>query len=496
MKKARITVCKDYVTGVPDRMLFGSFVEHLGRCVYGGIYEPEHPTADEYGFRGDVAELIKESGVSSIRYPGGNFVSGYNWEDGVGDRSKRPKTADLAWLTTEPNLVGTDEFAAYCKRLGVEPIYAVNLGSRGMNEARALIEYCNMKTGTKYADMRAENGWFEPHGIKYWCLGNEMDGEWQIGHKTAQEYARVAHETAKAMRLVDPNIKLVACGSSGYGMPTFPEWENTVLSECYDTVDCISMHAYYSNADGDTDSFLASSTQTEQYIKDVISVCDFVKSKKRSGKTMGISFDEYNVWYHSNNVPYEHFSVAPPILEDVYSLEDAVCLGGILIVLLRHCDRVRVACLAQLVNVIGAILTENGGDAIRQSIFYPFSDFTKYGSRGQVMNTPILSDAYTCRRYGDVSLCDAVVTKGEDGSYTVLAVNRSQTEPLELSIALTSERCSTASHTALFGDDKRAVNTFADPYRVSPRPLPPPDITENTVNSILPPLSWNVIRIK
>ena len=367
MIPAHLTIDPHFVVGDINPRLFGSFVEHLGRCVYDGIYEPAHPTADEDGFRNDVIELVRELGVTAIRYPGGNFVSGYRWEDGVGPQEQRPRRLDLAWHSTETNEVGLDEFARWLKKVGSELMYAVNLGTRGVQEALDVLEYANVRSGTALSDLRAANGSPEPHAIRMWCLGNEMDGPWQLGHGTPQSYAQLASKTARAMRQVDPDLELVVCGSSGAGMPTFGEWERVVLEETYDDVDYISCHAYYEPIDGDFGSFLASAVNMDRFIESVVATADHVKALKRSDKTINISFDEWNVWYQSryNDVDritdVEAWPVAPRLLEDAYSVMDAVVFGNLLISLLRHADRVTSASLAQLVNVIAPIMTEPGG---------------------------------------------------------------------------------------------------------------------------------------
>src|SRR5829696_5874645 len=296
---ARIVIDPDFRVGEVDPRLYSGFLEHLGRAVYGGIYEPGHPTADEHGFRGDVLELVRALGVPLVRYPGGNFVSGYQWEDGIGPVSERPARLDLAWFSTEPNAVGTDEFARWAKLAGADVNMAVNLGTRGIDDACNLLEYCNHPGGTRWSDLRIANGSPEPHGFKLWCLGNEMDGPWQTGNKTATEYGRLAAQTAVAMKWIDPTIELVACGSSHPRMPEFPQWEATVLEHTYDHVDYISLHMYHRMLDGDAGSFLAQSVEMEEFIRTIAATCDYVKAKKRSNKTMMISFDEWNVWYHS-----------------------------------------------------------------------------------------------------------------------------------------------------------------------------------------------------
>ena len=300
MGKAKIILDKDFIVGEIDKRIYSSFIEHLGRAVYGGIYEPTHPEADELGFRKDVMEFVKKLDVPMVRYPGGNFVSGFNWEDSVGPRDKRPKRLDLAWFTTETNEVGLHEFAEWSKKAGSEIMYAVNLGSRGPEEARDIVEYANHPSGSKFSDMRIANGQKEPFGIKLWCLGNEMDGPWQMGQKTAQEYGRIANEAAKMMKWVDPSIELVACGSSSSEMPTFGSWEMEMLEECYENIDYVSLHRYYGNPTGDTPGFLARTMDMDDFIKTVVSICDAVKGKKHSKHQVNLSFDEWNVWYHSN----------------------------------------------------------------------------------------------------------------------------------------------------------------------------------------------------
>ena len=237
MLQAHLDLDPASLVGPVNRRLFGSFVEHLGRCVYDGIYEPGHPTANRDGFRQDVVDLVRELGVSTVRYPGGNFVSGYRWEDGVGPRESRPSRLDLAWHSTESNEIGLDEFARWLDLVGSELMYAVNLGTRGVQEALDVLEYANIRSGTALSNQRIANGSPEPHGIRIWCLGNEMDGPWQLGHSTAIEYAQLAAKTARAMRQVDATLELVVCGSSGAGMPTFGEWERIVLEKTYDEVD-------------------------------------------------------------------------------------------------------------------------------------------------------------------------------------------------------------------------------------------------------------------
>ncbi|MEV6107408.1 alpha-N-arabinofuranosidase [Streptomyces sp. NPDC051940] len=496
---ARFTVDPDFVIGEVDPRLYGTFVEHMGRCVYTGIYDPAHPTADAAGFRGDVAELVRELGTPLVRYPGGNFVSGYHWEDGVGPVADRPRRLDLAWRSVETNHVGTNEFLTWARGLDLEPMMAVNLGTRGIDAARALVEYCNHPGGTAWSDLRIKHGVAEPHAVKLWCLGNEMDGPWQTGHKTAVEYGRLAAEAGKAMHQVDPSIELVACGSSNSGMPTFGTWEREVLEQAYDEVDYLSLHAYYEEFDGDRASFLASGAQMDAYISDLVSTADHVRAVKRAKKRIWLSFDEWNVWY-AQRFPGERnleTAEAPRLIEDTYSLTDAVVVGSLLITLLRHADRVAVACLAQLVNVIAPIRTEPGGASWRQTIFHPFA-LTARHARGRVLRTTARAPLVDTARHGEVAALDHVVTYDEEsGGLTVLAVNRDPREPLLLEASLRGlpDGYRVVEHLLLSDDDHDAANTAAEPDRVVPRPVSGTSVAGGVLTAWLPPVSWSVVRL-
>lgn len=488
--KAKITIDKNKVISKIDDRLYGSFIEHLGRAVYGGIYEPSHKTADDMGFRGDVIEMIKELNVPIIRYPGGNFVSGYNWEDGTGDKSKRPKKMELAWQSIETNEVGIDEFQEWARRAGSEIMMAVNLGTRGADDARNLVEYCNSDTDTYYAEMRRKNGLEKPFGIKTWCLGNEMDGDWQICHKTAYEYGRIACETAKLMKWTDPSIELVACGSANINMPTFGEWERTVLRECYDHVDYISLHNYYGNPNNDTAAYFASAVDMDSFIKQVAAICDEIKAEKNSDKTVNLSFDEWNIWFHSSEQDKQipKWQVAPPLLEDIYNLEDAVVLGNLLITLINNSDRVKIACLAQLVNVIAPIMTEAGGRIWAQTIFYPFMYTSRHG-RGTALDASCECGSYSAGGKENIPYIDSAAVISEDGKeLAVFAVNRSLDESCTVDFSLSGyDNYRPSMHIALEGDDLKVVNTADEPNNVTPAEK---EIAECIT---LSPHSWNMI---
>lgn len=497
--KAKMTVDKHFTIGEVDKRLYGSFIEHLGRAVYGGIYEPGHPEANEAGFRKDVLELVKELQVPIVRYPGGNFVSGYNWEDSVGPVAERKRRLELAWRTIETNEFGFNEFVDWSKQANSEVMMAVNLGTRGVDAARNIVEYSNHPSGSYYSDLRVKHGYKEPHNIKTWCLGNEMDGPWQIGHKNAVEYGRVALEAAKVMKWTDPSIELVACGSSNIGMPSFPEWEATVLDHTYDHVDYLSLHQYYGNHDQDTATFLARSIEMDRFIDTVNATCDYIKAKKRSKKTMFLSFDEWNVWFHSNenDQKLDPWQIAPPQLEDVYNHEDALVVGCMLISLLKHANRVKVACLAQLVNVIAPIMTENGGAAWRQTIFYPFMHASIYG-RGTALVPLIQSPKYDTKEITDVPYLESIAVHNEEkGEVTVFAVNRHLEEALPLEVDLRSfEGFTLLEHIVLESDDLKAYNTSATPNKVAPHRNGNATVSDSIVNANLAKASWNVIRLK
>jgi len=496
--KSSMLVDKHFIISEIDKRIYGSFIEHLGRAVYGGIYEPGHPMADENGFRKDAIEVIKALQVPIIRYPGGNFVSGYNWEDGVGPKDQRKQLLELAWWTTETNEVGTNEFADWAKLVDTEVMMAVNLGTRGIDAARNLVEYCNHPSGSYWSNLRISHGYKEPHRFKTWCLGNEMDGPWQIGAKTAVEYGRLANETAKAMKWVDPTIELVACGSSSSGMSTFGYWEDTVLDLCYDQVDYLSLHAYYNNNNNDTANFLASSLNLDHFIGSVASISDAVQAKKRSKKRLMLSLDEWNVWKTiGTSRADERWQIAPPEFEDVYNHEDALAVGCYIITILKHADRVKIGCLAQLINVIAPIMTERNGAIWMQTTYYPFLHASSYG-RGTALLSMVDSPKYDAKDYTDVPYLESIAVHNEEqGEVTIFAVNRHLSESMELNVDLRSfGNVSLIQHIVLEHDDLKAVNTKENPNNVVPHNNGITVIDGANIQAKLSKASWNVIRLK
>ena len=498
MTKARVVVDRDFVISQLDRRVFGTFVEHMGRCVYGGIYEPGHPTADEHGFRGDVLELTRELGPTIVRYPGGNFLSGYDWEDGVGPNDKRPTRLDLAWGSTETNEFGTNEFMNWCRKAEVEPMLAVNMGTRGPDAARHLIEYCNHPGGSYYSDLRKAHGYEKPHDIRFWCIGNEMDGPWQICRKTAAEYGRIAQETGKVMRWVDDAIELAACGSSQRAMPTYASWEYEVLDHCFNEVDFISLHAYFRNDSDDIRQFFTVLEDLDSFIREVAAICDAVAAKRRSKKRIMLSLDEWNVWYKAHtpdDLRKPGWPEAPKLIEEIYNFEDALIVGGALITMINNADRVKAACIAQLVNVIGPIMTETGGPAWRQTIFHPFAQASRH-ARGEVLRTKVETGTYGTATHADLPfILASVVHDSQAGAVTILALNRHTTDDIDLEVELRgfdSARKVTVA-TELHHGDLKAINSMEATDEVSPNKLTDVAIARGTLGAKLKPLSWNII---
>jgi alpha-N-arabinofuranosidase len=468
--------------------LFGAFLEHLGRAVYTGVYDPGNPLSDERGFRKDVIKEVSDLHVPVIRYPGGNMVSGYNWWDGVGPKKDRPTVLERAWNSLETNHFGTNDFMDWCKAVGTEPLLGFNLGTGTSEMAVAYIEYCNYARGTKWSDLRRSHGYEQPHKVKYWCLGNEMDGPWQIGRLTAREYGRKARDIAQQARVIDRDVQLIACGSSNPRLPTYLEWDREVLEECYDMVDGISLHNYFGNtpalSGGKSERFLAQNLDMERQIREITAVADYVQGLKRSPKQLWLSFDEWNVWYRAREP--QHLDgkgqFAPPLLEEVYNLEDALLTGGCLNTLLRQSDRVRVGCLAQIVNVIAPLVTNSKG-TLRQSIYYPYAMVIKY-ARGRVLDLQVEGETYPIRAAGlrydfardeDVPFLDVVATyDAKEKRIAVFVLNRDLSNERELALAfedVTPARvlaCETIT-----GADLKAFNTFETPNRVVTTKLDP-----------------------
>jgi alpha-L-arabinofuranosidase len=496
---ARVYVDSRRTISPLDPNLFGSFLEHLGRAIYEGIYDPGSPLSDSNGFRKDVMDEVRNLGVPIIRYPGGNFVSGYNWLDGVGPKKERPRVLDKAWNTIDTNQFGTDEFMAWSKIVGSKPLMGLNLGTGTAERAAALVEYCNLEKGTKWSDLRRSHGVEQPYNVEHWCLGNEMDGPWQIGHMTATEYGMKAQDAARQMRAVDPSLKLIACGSSGPAMPTYLEWDREVLEQCYEYVDALSLHRYLGNNDEtgkDSSKFVAMNLSMERQISETLAVCDLVRGHKRSPKKLWLSFDEWNVWYRARagDATNGHGQEAPHLLEEVYNLEDALLVGGILNSLMRNADRIKIACLAQLVNVIAPIAT-NAKGVLRHTIFYPYS-WALQCARGTVLNLLVESPTYEVSGMGDVPYLDLAGTMTpDDGKVSLFILNRDLTKPHSIEINWQGRAPGKLVNSmTLTGSDLKAFNSFDAPQRVAPQPFDKPGTSDGRSKFEVPARSYTVLQ--
>jgi len=494
MEQATIYIDTNRVISTISPMLFSGFAEHMGRCIYEGIYDPASPHADEHGLRRDVLAALRDLNLRSIRYPGGNFLSGYFWEDGIGPKAQRPRRRDLAWKTIETNQFGTDEFLHFCQELKTEPMLAVNMGTGTIQDAANLVEYCNGPVGTLYGDLRAQNGHAVPYGVKYWCIGNEMDGHWQIGHLEADEYGRKALEAAKMMRLHDPTIETVLCGSSYPAMPTYPDWDRTSLEIAWEHVDYHSMHYYARNYTDDTTSYLALSIELENYVDTLTGVLRYVKAKKRSKHNVYLSWDEWNVWY-KNRSDDGNWTEAPHLSEEVYNLEDALVVAQWMNVFLRKSDVLKIACLAQIVNTISPITTTRNG-LLKHTTYYPIMLFSRMAS-GDALDVAVQAPMIDAGEYGDAPIIDVSSSHNEEtGTSAVFIVNRSQTDSVAVTVCWQALKpTSVTSAYQITGNDPKAVNSFEDPQHIVANTIKIPDLDGDTVTLQIPPLSFTAIEV-
>jgi alpha-N-arabinofuranosidase len=493
-QSAQIYIDTNRTIGEISPLLFGGFAEHMGRCIYGGIYDPDSPHADERGLRTDVLAALREQQYTVIRYPGGNFLSGYNWLDGVGPKDQRPRRRELAWQSIETNQFGTDEFIEFCRAIDAQPMLGVNMGTGTIEQAAALVEYCNAPVGTYYADLRARNGHPEPHNVRYWCVGNEMDGPWQIGHLGAHEYALKALEAAKLMKWHDPGIQLILCGSSNDAMPTYPEWDRVALEACWEKVDYLSMHYYAGNRDDDSTSYLASAAAFEAFVDTLAGTLRYVKAKCRSKHDVYLSWDEWQVWYKDRS-GRGGWTEAPHLSEEIYNLEDALVVAQWLNVFLRKCDVVKIACVAQIVNVISWLHTTREG-LLKQASFYPFQLVSTL-ARGDSLDLLVRAPLHTTAKYGEQPLLD--VSASHDpatGKAALFIVNRSQTEALPVDCIWQSGKPQAVNGIwQLAGTDLKAANSWEGPDRLVARAVDPVGFQQGDYRLLLPPLSFTAVSV-
>ena len=489
MEPTKLILDREYQIAPLDPRIFGGFLEHIGRAVYEGVYDPQSKHADKNGFRKDVLKSMKPLGFTAMRYPGGNFASGYHWLDGVGPRASRPSIRDLASQSNEPNQFGTDEFIQLSRMMGWTPMIAANLGTGTPEEARNWVEYCNSPVGTKYANLRAENGAAEPYQVKLWCLGNEMDGHWQQGHVPADQYAIRAQQAAKLMKDVDPSIELVVCGSAEIGLPTYMEWDRTVLEYVGDYAEYLSLHRYAAKWKSETSDYLAVTRSIDEQIEAAAGLCRYVQARNRSKKRYALAFDEWNVWYRTQNAESVngHGKFAQHLVEEEYNLEDALVVAGFLNSFIRHADVVKIANLAQIVNVIAPILTR-GDDLLLQSIYYPF---LLYAQRrvGIALQPVVKGPGYESPSYGFVHTIDASAIQGNDALHVFL-VNRSPNESATTQITSAGIPLKSVQSAELItGPSAMACNTFEKPNTICNQKFSNIKIEDGKAVVQLPPLS-------
>lgn len=491
-KPARIGIDTRRTIGEISPLLFGGFAEHMGRCVYGGIYDPESPLADDRGFRTDVAEALVDQQYTVLRYPGGNFLSGYDWRDGVGPRDARPRRRNIPWRSIETNQFGTNEFVEFCREIGAAPMLGVNMGTGSITDAANLVEYCNAPRGTRWADLRVEHGYAEPHAIPYWCLGNEMDTEWQIGHLEANQYGHKALETAKLMKWHDPSIQTVLCGSSGYTLPTFPDWDRESLEIAWEKVDFHSIHYYAANRDNDTDSYLALATELESYVDAAAATLRYVKAKRRSTHDVFLSWDEWQVWYKDQSID-GRWEEAPHLSEEIYNLEDALVVAQWLNVFLRKSDVLKAACVAQVVNVISWLQTRSNG-LLRQASYYPFW-LVSNRARGRSIDVVVDAPRYETKKFGHVPVLDVSASYDDSrGAGCIFVVNRSRHGQVPLKIEWQDQKLVRVDEVwQVTGGDPKSVNTFERPDEIVAVKQPAPDVDDGESSALLPPLSFTVL---
>ena len=519
MKTYRLSLDKDYTISEVDPHIYSSFMEHVGQVVYGGLYNPEHPTADEQGFRRDVIEAVKELNIPAIRYPGGNFVSNFDWKDSIGPREKRPTRLDLAYLAIEDNSMGLDEYVDWARKTNTEVMYTLNLGNPDCaKDAGFLMDYCNFPGGTYWSDQRIRNGHKEPHGIQYWCLGNEMDGPWQLNAQTAYHYGLRACETAKIMKWTDPSAKLVAVGSSN-SETKFPDWTRIMLEQCYDHVDYVSIHRYWPLKENVQDHnpdilrYLGMGVEMENYMRVIFSTIDYVKAKMRSKHDVFISFDEYastsgppldQAYAESDGAPRtdKAFEKGSPVFEDkIYNnLMDALAFGSMMCSLINNSDKVKIACQSML--LAGMLRAVKDGPLVKQTIFYPFQHASLYG-RGQALRTVVKADNYktnlitwSLKEEVEIPVIQsAAVYDSSNKEFTIFVLNAASEDVILKMDLRAFGQAALFQHIVLDGN-LYASNTPDHPRDVEPRNVPTNEAFTQGGEIMLTKLSWNVLRFK
>jgi alpha-N-arabinofuranosidase len=452
---ARVKIDTERVIGDIDPMIYGNFIEHLGRCIDGGIFQEGSPLADATGFRRDVLDAARKLNVTLLRWPGGNFSSNYHWMDGIGPRDSRPPRLEMAWGTVESNRFGTHEFLDYAAKLGTEPYICANLGTGAWTEAQQWVEYCNSSEDTAMTRLRKQNGRQDPWKVTYWGLGNEMDGPWQMGHRSAEDYGKFALEAAKLMKWTDPNIKLIAAGSSNYRPGSdWTSWNRTVLQYLNQHADYLSLHMYVGNPNNDFGDFMASSVELDQRLKTAEGIIDAALSGQPGNRKIYIAWDEWNVWYRERG----NSQRGRRILEERYNLEDALVVATFLNSFVNHAHIVKIANMAQLVNVIAPIFTNDKG-LFLQTIYHPLQLFAN-NSKGKALELFLDSPRYKCARYDGVPFLD-VSAALDNVALVVNVVNRHRDQAIETAFELEDKQFSgSIAVSEVNGTDIKSENDF------------------------------------
>lgn len=486
---ARIKIDIDRKIGEVSPLLFGNFAEHLGRMIYGGIYEEGSSLSDRNGYRLDVLEAVKRLNVSILRWPGGNFASGYNWKDGIGPKDQRPVRPELAWNDIEPNRFGTDEFLQYCQMINAEPYICINAGLGTIDDARHWVEYCNETRNTYWADQRRKNGHEKPWNVKYWALGNEIDGPWQLGHKNAEDYSKFALEAAKAMRSVDQSIKLIGSGSSNYGPGAdWINWNRTVINTLRNQIDYIALHTYINNRDNDLEKFLGWSQTIDNYIDVTAGLIKQAQSGQPNARPIYIAYDEWNVWYRAFNKEK---------LEEVYNFEDALAMGMFFNSFFRRADVVKMANLAQMVNVIAPITTSKTG-LFLQPIYFPLVEFA-HQKNNQSIDVYVSSPTYQVNNRAPLKYLDVSATYNEAGKFVYLNVlNRSKDKTITTRIDnLEGQLSGEVEVWEMNNADLKATHSFNDDKKVRPVTRSfTPSISNGGFNYSFPAHSLSIIKLR
>lgn len=527
--QAKITVHPSFEIGEISPRLFSAFLEPIGTMVNGTMFNPKHPTADEQGFRQDFIQGLRGTGMPAVRMPGGNFVSAWNWKDSIGPKENRKVHLDPAWYQYITNEVGHDEYLQWAEKVGTEPLYTVNMGmcNGPIQDAMDIVEYTNHEGGTYWSDLRRKNGHEKPYGVKVWYLGNEMDGPWQLGSwdKDPKGYGVKANEASKAMKWIDASIETAVCASSASFMDHYPQWEETVLQECYDSVDYLSMHHYHSAPPGDVKALLGGSLYYEDFINTEAALCDLVAAKCRSPKKMMLSFDEYGAMIRPNselhpgygyhNMIRAHYRFDPNrkyVLHDPDKMQDRIFPGSemlqmlgmasIQLAFLRHADRVKIGCMT---GGLGALCASNHDHVWKSASYYPFMNLIQY-ARGVSMRTGVESETFDMPGYAiddtsqytgkeGVNYIDAATAwDRENDRLTIFVINRSEENEYPVTADISGfEGYVFDRHVELYSENLELRNSFEEPDCLKPGEHAGAVFREGKLDTHVKPLSWNML---